>query len=145
MTEMTNPKDHGYRLSAQIGYLLRRANQRHLAIFNEHMIEGLTAQQFAVLIRLQQLAPISQNELGRQAALDQATINGVIQRLRARGLVQSVRSTKDQRRLNLSLTNSGRSILDKAIPVAQKITQLTCAPLSEDETATLMGLLSKIV
>ena len=46
---MDEPK---YTLDAQIGYLLRLASQRHAAIFQAHTIDGLTAQQFAALVRI---------------------------------------------------------------------------------------------
>ena len=40
-----------YQLSIQIGYNLRRTNNRHLAVFAQH-VNGLTQTQFAALARL---------------------------------------------------------------------------------------------
>ena len=40
-----------YRLEDQVGFLLRRANQRHLAVFAE-VIPEVTTTQFAALARL---------------------------------------------------------------------------------------------
>ena len=137
------PQD-SYTLDEQIGFLLRRANQRHLGIFNEMMVDGLTAQQFAVLVRVREYAPISQNELGRKAAMDQSTINGVVQRLKARNLVTRTRSEEDQRRLLLTLTPEGEALVNAALPVAQQITERTCAPLTEGEMKQLVRLLGKI-
>ena len=45
---MTN-EDVPYVLDDQIGYLMRLATQRHTAIFQEAMAEGLTPTQFSVL------------------------------------------------------------------------------------------------
>jgi hypothetical protein len=40
-----------YQLSIQIGYNLRRTNNRYLAVFAQH-VNGLTQTQFAALARL---------------------------------------------------------------------------------------------
>jgi DNA-binding MarR family transcriptional regulator len=137
--------EDGYVLAEQIGFLLRRANQRHLGIFSAAMPDGITARQFAVLVRLHDLGEASQNALGREVAMDQSTINGVVQRLMARGLVLRSKSASDQRRLLLSLTEEGRATVARALPVAAEITRETLDPLTERERATLQRLLGKIV
>ena len=43
--------DDGYRLEDQVGHLMRRAQQRHLAVF-AGVIPELTTTQFAALARL---------------------------------------------------------------------------------------------
>lgn len=49
-------KDAPYALGDQVGYLLRRVTQRHLALFSE-IIPEVTTTQFAVLARLAELGP----------------------------------------------------------------------------------------
>ena len=66
---------NGYRLEEQIGFKLRVANQKHLEIF-AHEMPDLTPRQFAVLARLTEDGPLSQNHLGRQVAMDAATTKG---------------------------------------------------------------------
>ena len=47
---MTTDGTHGYRFTDQVGHLLRRAYQRHVAIFQETVPDAqLTAAQFVVL------------------------------------------------------------------------------------------------
>ena len=75
-----------YVLDDQVGFLMRVAMQRHTAIFMSRMIEGLTQTQFAALAKLYEVGPCSQNHLGRLIYLDAATIKGVVDRLRVRGL-----------------------------------------------------------
>lgn len=133
-----------YLLDAQVGFLLRKAQQRHLSIFSAHMGEGLTAQQFAALVKLAEVGPLSQNSLGRQTAMDNSTINGVVKRLRQRGLVEKFPSPEDGRLHMLQLTAEGRRVCDRVLPLAREITQLTLAPLSRDEQSTLLRLLRKI-
>lgn len=134
----------GYALDRQVGFLLRRAQQRHLSIFAAHMTEGLTAQQFAVLAKIGEVGSESQNALGRMVAMDQSTMNGVVQRLLRRGLVTKSHSAEDRRKLLLRLTREGARVLDRILPRAQDITRLTLAPLSEKDQKKLLALLRQI-
>jgi DNA-binding MarR family transcriptional regulator len=141
------PKDApaaGYLLDEQVGFLLRVAIQRHSNIFAAEIAGGLTAPQFSALVRLLQKGPLSQNQLGRLIYLDVATIKGVVERLRARGLVSSKPDPRDGRRHMIALTAVGRRLIETAIPAAERITQLTLEPLSEKEQETLLHLLKKL-
>lgn len=135
------PED--YRLEEQIGFVLRKASQRHIAIFARHVGE-LTPPQFAVLAKLAEVGDTSQNQLGALVAMDAATVKGVIDRLKARGLVALERHGEDRRRLVVSLTEEGCGLVERLMPLARRITEETVAPLSVRETATLMRLLAKI-
>ena len=77
----------GYRLEDQVGFYLRRAGQRHAAIFAGHMADELTPTQWAALVKLAEHHSVSQNLLGRETAMDAATIKGVVDRLSKRGFV----------------------------------------------------------
>lgn len=133
-----------YRLNRQVGHLLRKANQRHTGIFAEHMPAGLTPTRFAALVKLYEVGATSQNELGRLTAMDVATIKGVVDRLRTRGLVESRKDKDDARRRLVSLTDTGRTLIEEAIPLALHVTQRTTETLSKEETKLLDDLLEKI-
>lgn len=137
------PSDNSYRLQEQIGFVLRKAHQRHLAIFAAR-IADLTPPQFAALAKLADVGETSQNQLGSLIAMDAATVKGVIDRLKARGLVELTRHDVDKRRLMVSLTAQGRATVGRLIPLAERITAETLAPLSAKEAATLLKLLSRI-
>jgi MarR family transcriptional regulator, lower aerobic nicotinate degradation pathway regulator len=132
-----------YRVDDQIGFILRKANQRHVAIFAAR-ISDLTPPQFAALSKLNDVGETSQNQLGMLVAMDAATIKGVIDRLKARGFVELTRHEGDKRRLMVSLTDAGRATVAKLTPLAEQITAETLAPLSPREAATLLRLLSRI-
>jgi MarR family transcriptional regulator, lower aerobic nicotinate degradation pathway regulator len=137
------PPPDGYRLQDQIGFILRRAHQRHVAIFASH-IADLTPPQFAALARLRDLGETSQNQLGAAIAMDAATVKGVIDRLRARGLVEIGKHQVDKRLLMVRLTEDGRRAVEALIPLAEKITAETLAPLGAKDAAMLVKLLGKI-
>lgn len=138
---MTDAND--YRLDDQIGYVLRRVTQRHLAIFAAAIPE-VTTTQFAVLARLAETGPLSQNHLGRETSLDAATVKGVVDRLSRLGLVQTNADTEDRRRLTVSLTSSGLALFQARLGTAQSVSAETLAPLSEAEIATLKSLLARL-
>jgi DNA-binding MarR family transcriptional regulator len=132
-----------YRLQQQVGFILRKAHQRHVAIFAVH-IADLTPPQFAALAKLYDVGETSQNQLGALIAMDAATIKGVIDRLKARGLVEVGKHEVDRRRLMVGLTAEGRAAIERLIPLAEQITAETLSPLSPREAATFLKLLAKI-
>jgi MarR family transcriptional regulator, lower aerobic nicotinate degradation pathway regulator len=132
-----------YVLDIQIGFLLRRVTQRHLAIFAE-AIPALTTTQFAALARLAELGPLSQNRLGRETAMDAATIKGVVDRLRRQGLVESAPDPDDRRRLTVRLAPAGVRLFEATWRRALEATARTLAPLSAEEADTLARLLVRM-
>ena len=132
-----------YILESQIGFVMRRVVQRHIAIFSS-LIPDLTPTQFAALAKLCELGQASQNELGRLTSMDVATIKGVVDRLRGRGLVSAEPLASDKRRLNLSPTPQGKALYRKFFSRARDVSQQTLSPLSEAESQQLMVLLRKL-
>jgi DNA-binding MarR family transcriptional regulator len=129
-----------YVLEEQVGFLMRRAQQRHIAIFQRIMGEdGPTPTQFAAMAKLGGGEDISQNQLGRMTAMDPATIKGVIARLAERGLVERRPDPDDQRRVRVRLTPAGL----EAMP-GLAITAATLSPLSREEAERLLALLARL-
>lgn len=133
-----------YRLDEQVGFLLRRATQRHVAIFAKHMRAELTPTQWAAMSKLHEEGPTSQNLLGRNTAMDAATIKGVVDRLTARELVDVSGDPADGRRRIVALTADGRRLVEAGLPQAVALTEETLAPLSAVERRQLVALLRKL-
>lgn len=144
MTQPSPDQTPPYVLEAQVGFKLRLAYQKHAEIFAA-TLQDITPIQFAVLWKLQEQGLLSQNELGRQAAMDGATIKGVIDRLKKRDLVRTAPSSTDLRRLDVSLTAAGQALVAGAIAKAQQISRLTTRRLSKREEAQLLALLDKLI
>ena len=136
--------DDGYRLEDQVGFLLRKANQRHRALFSRLLRPRLAPTQFAALATLHRHGPLSQNRLGRIAAMDSATIFGVVSRLLDRGLVTTERDAQDARLSIVSLTPEGERLITALIPTARRVTAETLAPLDAGERRLLSELLARI-
>ena len=134
-----------YHLDTQIGFLLRQAHQRHTTIFAALMIEDLTPTQWAAIAKLRELGPCSQNALGRQTAMDAATIKGVIDRLTKRGLTATTPDKTDGRRLTVALSEAGIAVYERAKPIADRISRETLAPIGLDDYAAFIALLRKLI
>ena len=132
-----------YVLERQVGFVMRRAVQRHIAIFSS-LIPEMTPTQFAALAKLCELGQTSQNELGRLTSMDVATVKGVVDRLRARDLVTAAPLESDKRRLMLAPTRKGRALYRKYAQQAAEVTRQTLAPLDEEEQRKLMQLLERL-
>lgn len=135
--------DAPYVLDDQIGYVLRRVTQRHLSLFTEAIPE-VTTTQFAVLARLAELGPQSQNALGRETAMDAATIKGVVDRLSRQGLVETFPDPEDRRRLTVALTSDGKTLFLRRIPTALAISARTLDPLTPAEQSQLLAMLTRL-
>ena len=133
-----------YFLDAQIGFILRQAQQRHTAIFASLMIEGVTPTQWAAISKLHERGPCSQNLLGRLTAMDAATIKGVIDRLTKRGFTATTADPADGRRLLVALTPEGAQAFARGAPMAARITAATLEPLSAPEREAFVALLRRL-
>ena len=134
-----------YEIDDQVGFLLRRAHQRHTGLFGEAMAaSGLTPTQFNALLRVVERGAVAQNQLGRLVATDPATIQGVVRRLRDRGLVERRPDPADRRAFLLSPTEAGRALAASAVPAARAATDATLAPLTEAERRDFLHLLQRM-
>lgn len=133
-----------YLLDEQVGYLLRLASQRHALIFQEHISENLTPTQFSTLMRVAEHGEVSQNHLGRLAAMDTATVKGVVDRLRQKGLLETLPDANDKRRSIVSLTQVGANMIANLRADGKAISDATLSPLKPSEQKRLLDLLKKL-
>ena len=132
-------------LDRQVGFLLRKASQRNLTIFQKHApVAGRTSVQAAALIVLLDHSPCSLTTLGRAAAMDPATTRGVAERLNEKGWVSLVPDSRDKRKVMVRLEKKGRQFALDLIPVLNKIADETLSPLNEAERIALVYLLDRI-
>ena len=134
-----------YILEDQIGYLLRLASQRHGTIFQNHPIGLITPTQFSALIKIDENKECSQNHLGRLAGMDVATVKGVVDRLRRKDLIKLRPDPQDRRRLLVSLTDKGASMMEDMKRVGCRITAETLKPLTTQEQKTLIKVMKKLI
>jgi DNA-binding MarR family transcriptional regulator len=141
-----SPASRQYRIEEQVGYLLRRAHQRASAIFQVSIGDpNITPTQYSSMVKLNEYTELSQNLLGRLVGMDKATMQGVVRRLKERGLVDSRPDPGDARRTLLSLTTEGQRLVNKLLINGPAVSRETMKPLTAQEQRQLLELLSKIV
>ncbi|MEQ7922361.1 MarR family transcriptional regulator [Xanthomonas sp. WHRI 1810A] len=139
-------KSESYAFSNQVGHLLRKAYQRHLAIFQQNVGDSqLTAVQFVTLCALRDHGPSSQTELVKATAVDQATIRGIVDRLKARDLISLEPDPQDKRKVICSLTDIGLQRVQETVPRAAHISELTMNKLNPAERVAVLFLLRKLI
>lgn len=145
-TPTHEPSGPTYTFSDQVGHLLRKAYQRHMAIFQQNVGDSqLTAVQFVTLCALRDHGPSSQTELVKATAVDQATIRGIVDRLKARDLISLDPDPQDRRKVICSLTDSGSALVEDTVPRAAQITELTMSRLNPAERVAVVYLLRKLI
>jgi MarR family transcriptional regulator, lower aerobic nicotinate degradation pathway regulator len=106
---------------------------------------GLSGAQLFVLQCLSRHSPCSVNELAAHTATDQSSVSVVVSRLVAAGHVKRSASEIDRRRVQLSLTSSGRALLSKAPEAAQDRLLAALTRLEKSQLRSLSKLLAKLV
>jgi DNA-binding MarR family transcriptional regulator len=75
---------------------------------------GLTTPQLVIISAVAQGQGPTVSEIARAVSLSQATVTTLLNKLEAKGLVSRHRSEEDRRRVNVHLTEDGKSVLKTA-------------------------------
>ncbi|MCD1634269.1 MarR family transcriptional regulator [Martelella mediterranea] len=78
---------------------------------------GLTNGQYSLLVSLNRPEPPRVAEVAHVLAMDRTTLTASIKPLERRGLMTSFQDDKDRRVRRLKLTDEGRNLLEKAVPI----------------------------
>nr|WP_256262394.1 MarR family winged helix-turn-helix transcriptional regulator [Pseudomonas gingeri] len=126
--------------------MLRKAYQRHMAIFQQNVGDSqLTAVQFVTLCAVRDHGPSSLTELVKATAVDQATIRGIVERLKARELISLEPDPEDRRKVIVGLTAEGTRLVQQTTPCAARISELTMSNLNPAEQVAVLFLLRKMI
>ena len=132
-------------LARHTGFLVRRAQQAHLAAWAQEVGPRLTNVQFGVLNVLRRRGEASQRELCDDLDLDRSTVAGLVARLEARGLVARARAATDRRRNVVRLTASGLDLLRDVAASAARVDDVLTSALTPQERLTLQALLTRVL
>lgn len=127
------------------GHLIRRAQQRHAALWQEQVSAEVSSVQFAALAVLERLPGASQSELGAELDLDRSTIADIVARLERRGVIDRTPHESDRRRYALRLTPAGHDELGRLRPFVDAANATLTAALNVSELSTLRILLKRIL
>lgn len=115
------------------GFLIRRAQQTHVAVWSREVDPDVTSVQFGVLSLLATYPGMSQRELCDGLDLDRSTIATLVARLERHGLIERERDAGDRRRNRLVLTESGRSEYQRLRPRVENVERALTSGMTDDE------------
>ena len=103
----------------------------------------LTYTQYIVMMYFWEKEKSNVKEIGKTLLLDSSTLTPLLKKLENKGFITRVRSTIDERNLEIQITKKGRELKDKAKLIPEKIGK--CIALSEEEATTLYSLMYKVL
>ncbi|MGW5848864.1 MarR family winged helix-turn-helix transcriptional regulator [Streptomyces sp. NPDC055254] len=80
---------------------------------------GLTYPQYVVMLVLWDRGPVTVKDLGDALSLDSGTLSPLLRRLGDTGMVDRQRSRSDGRRIEVSSTETGNALRDRARGIAE--------------------------
>lgn len=105
---------------------------------------GLTAPQLLILREISAQTGITASAVAQNITLSPATVSNIIDRLEHRQLIHRARSTTDKRRVVLSLTERGKTLLAKSPrPLQHHFIEKFCA-LEEWEQSLLLSSMQRV-
>ncbi|QAY61707.1 MarR family transcriptional regulator [Microbacterium protaetiae] len=120
-----------------LGYLIRRAQQRHVATWARVASTETTSVQYAILAVLDRLGEASQRELCDEVDLDRSTVADLLARMERRGLLTRRRSSGDARRNVVTLTGEGLAERRRLGPLVEQVQRELAAGMPPGELAAL--------
>lgn len=127
------------------GHLLRRNHQRSFEIFQKHVGDGITRQQFALLLALSQRPGASQKDLVAATGIDKSTLKEMLGRMVPRQWVARERDPNDSRAWTIQITEDGQRILTDYIDKAEAAQREILAPLAPADRALFMHFLRTLL
>ena len=82
---------------------------------------GLTHPQYLAMLALWGRSPRTVRDLGEALQLEPATLSPLLKRLEAQGYVTRERSTRDERALDVALTDAGRALRERALGIPPQV------------------------
>lgn len=92
---------------------------------------GLTYPQYIILLILWEDAPCSVSTIGNRAELASNTLTPLLKRLESMGFVKRHRDEKDERVVNVLLTEDGKALKKKCIDIPKRLMARAQFPLEQ--------------
>ncbi|MFC5217539.1 MarR family winged helix-turn-helix transcriptional regulator [Streptomyces coerulescens] len=122
----TTPTADWLRLDQQICFSLNAASRAFGGVYRVVLKDlGLTYPQYLVMLVLWEHGDLPVKKLGEHLRLDSGTLSPLLKRLEATGLVRRERSARDERSVEVRLTDEGVALRERALQVPRRIATAT--------------------
>ncbi|MHC5905706.1 MarR family winged helix-turn-helix transcriptional regulator [Streptomyces sp. S6] len=131
------------RLDRQICFSLHAASRAFNGVYRVVLKDlGLTYPQYLVMLVLWEEGPLPVKKLGEHLRLDSGTLSPLLKRLESAGLVRRERSARDERSVEVLLTDEGTALRERARQVPRRI--LSATSFDPDEIRLLKSQLDAL-
>ncbi|AWT43610.1 MarR family transcriptional regulator [Streptomyces actuosus] len=128
----TASEEDWLRLDRQICFSLHAASRAFNGVYRVILKDlGLTYPQYLVMLVLWERGELPVKKLGEHLRLDSGTLSPLLKRLEAAGLVRRERSARDERSVEVRLTEEGVALRGRALQVPRRIVAATGCDLDE--------------
>lgn len=103
----------------------------------------LTYTQYITMMVMWERKEINVKELGKYLFLDSGTLTPVLKKLEQKAYIARKRSDSDERVLNVTITEEGEKLKEKALEIPAKISQ--CTSLNSEDAMQLYTILKKLL
>lgn len=144
MPDAVDPRYESLLLRNQMCFPLYAAAREIVSRYKPVLDElDLTYTQYIAMLVLWEYGTLSVKELGQQLYLDSGTLTPVLKKLEQKGLLDRRRDTADERILNVTVTDAGLALRERALSVPE---QMSCeVSLDAEERVCLCKLLHKLL
>jgi DNA-binding MarR family transcriptional regulator len=128
------------------GYLVRRLNQIHYALFFEECAEfDITPVQYGILTTLSLKPGADQHSIAQDVGIDRTNVADVLSRLARRGLVRRQRGQEDRRTFLTWLTPEGAALTKAMLGAMRRAQERLLAPLDAAERENFLATLLRLI
>lgn len=132
---MTEDAPDLLRLKDQVCFALAIASRSVIGVYRPILEPyGLTHPQYLVMLALWGRSPRSVKDLATELRLEPATLSPLLKRLEAAGLVNRTRNDRDERMLDVALTEDGLRLRAEARTIPPRIIDTLGMSLEELES-----------
>jgi DNA-binding MarR family transcriptional regulator len=133
-----------YKAQTSVGYLVKRSYALCAdvlePVFAEH---GFTFLQYQILAWLRDGIALSPSAICAQYRHNSGALTRVIDQLEEKGFIERLRRDRDRRKVELQLTDAGRKVIERLIPLVVDQLNQVLQDFSSDELKELTRLLIK--
>ena len=132
------------KLRNQLCFPLYAASRNVISLYTPHLKPlGLTYTQYIVFLVLWEKDGLSITEIGEKLMLDNGTLSPLLKKMEQAGYVERRRCRGDDRVVEITLTEEGRAMQEKAKDVPEQVAG--CIELPPEKAQTLYALLYELL
>ena len=132
------------KLESQLCFPLYACSKEIIKLYKPFLDKlDLTYTQYITMMVMWEYKSITAHELGEKLYLDSGTLTPMLKKLESKGYIERSRSKLDERNLDVTITEAGIKLREKAIEVPGRLSQ--CLPLDADKALQLYKSLNELL